>query len=406
MLEFKYTAKDTKSNEVVKSSVKADSEKAAAKLLIAQGLMPLELAPQTEGGGFLSKFTNKVPTKARILFTRQLSTLINAGLPLAQSLHTVREQTEHKKLQSVVQDVIASVEGGSALSAAFAKHPEVFDDVYIALISAGEVSGTLDKALERIADQQEKDAEIMGKVKGAMVYPAIVSLVMVGVIIFMLVTVVPQIQRLYKDLHQDLPLATAIMVAAANFIISFWWIVLAAIGVLIYFGLAWTKTSGGKRFIDGVKLNMPMFGSLFRKLYMARFARSAETLMSTGVQMLDTLKISARAVNNTYVADAITRAASKVQEGKTLSSSLKNEEYILPLVPQMISIGEQSGGIDAMLGKAATFYENELDQAIKAISTMIEPILMVMLAGVAGLMIGAVLFPIYSLVGSGAASKR
>lgn len=405
MLDFNYTAKDTSSNKVVKSTVKADSEKSAAKLLIAQGLMPLEIVEQTSSGNIFSKLANKVPGKSRIVFSRQLSTLINAGLPLAQSLHTVKEQTENKRLQAIIQDVITAVEGGSTLSSAFGKHPDVFDDVYIALISAGEVSGTLDKALERIADQQEKDAEIMGKVKGAMVYPLIVSLVMVGVIVFMLVTVVPQIQKLYKDLHQELPIITAIMVGAADFLIHYWWIALAVMGVLVYFAINWTKTTNGRKFIDGVKLNIPLFGTLFRKLYMARFARSTETLMSTGVQMLETLKISARAVNNVYVAAAINRAADKVKDGKTLSSSLKGEDYILPLVPQMISIGEQSGGIDAMLGKAATFYENELDQSIKAISTMIEPILMVMLAGVAGLMIGAVLFPIYSLVGSGAAAR-
>jgi type IV pilus assembly protein PilC len=405
MLDFNYTAKDTSSNKVVKSTVKADSEKSASKLLIAQGLMPLEITEQTSSGNIFSKLANKVPGKSRIVFSRQLSTLINAGLPLAQSLHTVREQTENKRLQAIIQDIITAVEGGSTLSSAFGKHPDVFDDVYIALISAGEVSGTLDKALERIADQQEKDAEIMGKVKGAMVYPLIVSLVMVGVIVFMLVTVVPQIQRLYKDLHQQLPVITAVMVAAADFLIHYWWIALAVLGILIYFGINWSKTTSGRKVIDGFKLNVPLFGPLFRKLYMARFARSTETLMSTGVQMLETLKISARAVNNVHIAAAINRAADKVKDGKALSVSLKGEEYVLPLVPQMISIGEQSGGIDAMLGKAATFYENELDQSIKAISTMIEPILMVMLAGVAGLMIGAVLFPIYSLVGSGAAAR-
>lgn len=405
MLNFNYTAKDTSTNKVVKSTVKADSEKSAAKLLIAQGMMPLEIKEQSEAGGILSKLKNKVPGKARIVFSRQLSTLINAGLPLAQSLHTVREQTENKRLQAITQDIITAIEGGSSLSAAFSKHPDVFDDVYIALISAGEVSGTLDKALERIADQQEKDAEIMGKVKGAMVYPLIVSLVMVAVIVFMLVTVVPQIEKLYNDLHQDLPVITAVMVAMANFLTQYWWIALGVLAILIYFGINWSKTASGRRTIDAFKLNVPMFGVLFRKLYMARFARSTETLMSTGVQMLETLRISARAVNNVHVAEEINRAAEKVKDGKALSVALKGEEYILPLVPQMISIGEQSGGIDAMLGKAATFYENELDQTIKAISTMIEPILMVMLAGVAGLMIGAVLFPIYSLVGSGATAR-
>lgn len=402
MLEFNYVAKDQATNKQVHSTLKAESEKAAARLLMEQGYTPIKLTEKTESKNLLSALTNRVSTKDRVVFSRQLATLINAGLPLAQSLHTVRDQTPNKKLQSIAQDVLTSIEGGSTLSSAFGKHPKVFNDVFIALISAGEASGTLDKALERIADQQEKDAEIMSKVKGAMIYPLIVSLVMVGVIIFMLVTVVPQIGKLYKDLKQELPLLTKIMVATANFIQQFWYIVIIAVGIGIYLLYQWSKTEEGRKAVDSIKLNMPMFGSLFRKLYMARFARTAETLMSTGVPMLETLNITQKAVSNVHVADAISRASEKVKGGKALSVALKDEQYILSLVPQMISIGEQSGGIDKMLEKAATFYENELDQTIKAISTMIEPILMVMLAGVAGVMIGAVLFPIYNLVGSGA----
>jgi type IV pilus assembly protein PilC len=402
MLEFNYIAKDKASNKQVHSTVKAESERSAAKLLMDQGYMPLKITEKGEEGGFFSALTNRVSTKDRIVFTRQLATLINAGLPLAQSLHTVRDQTANKKLQSVAQDIITSIEGGSSLSVAFAKHPGVFDDVFIALVSAGEASGTLDRALERIADQQEKDAEIMAKVKGAMVYPFIVSLVMVGVIVFMLVTVVPQVGKLYDDLHQDLPLLTVVMVTVSSIIQKFWPFVLIGIGILIYFGRSWSKTDGGKKAIDLMKLNVPLFGVLFRKLYMARFARTTETLMSTGVPMLETLNITKRAVNNVYISEAIGRASDKVRGGKALSVALKNEDYILPLIPQMISIGEQSGGIDAMLNKAAGFYENELDQTIRAISTLIEPIMMVALAGVAGVMIGAVLFPIYALVGNGA----
>ena len=402
MLEFNYIAKDKASNKQVHSTVKAESERSAAKLLMEQGYMPLKITEKSEEGGFFSAITNRVSTKDRIVFTRQLATLINAGLPLAQSLHTVRDQTANKKLQSIAQDIITSIEGGSSLSNAFSKHPGVFDDVFIALVSAGEASGTLDRALERIADQQEKDAEIMAKVKGAMVYPLIVSLVMVGVIVFMLVTVVPQVGKLYADLRQDLPLLTVVMVAMSTFIQKFWPFVLIMIGVAIYFLRAWAKTDGGRKALDLMKLNVPLFGVLFRKLYMARFARTTETLMSTGVPMLETLNITKRAVSNVYIADAITRASDKVRGGKALSVALKNEDYILPLVPQMISIGEQSGGIDAMLSKAASFYENELDQTIRSISTLIEPIMMVALAGVAGIMIGAVLFPIYALVGNGA----
>ncbi|HET6622678.1 MAG TPA: type II secretion system F family protein, partial [Candidatus Saccharimonadales bacterium] len=318
-------------------------------------------------------------------------------LPLAQGLHTVQEQTTNKRLKVVVQDIITSVEGGSSLAKAFAKHPELFDEIYIALIAAGEVSGTLDKSLERIADQQEKDAAIASKIRGAMVYPMIVVFVMLGVVIFMLTTVVPQIEILYDNLNKELPTLTAIMVGAADFLTRFWWLIIIIIGLGVFYLRRYSKTPAGIRTFDTLKINMPLFGEMFRKLYMARFTRTGQTLLVSGVQMLEMLRISSQAVGNVLVAESITRASEKVKSGKSLATSLKNEEYILPLVYQMISIGEQSGGVDAMMGKAAGFYENELDDAIKAISTSIEPILMVLLAVVAGGMVGAILFPVYKL---------
>lgn len=401
MLTFAYTARDTASNKIVKSTVQAENERSAAKLLMGRNLMPLEIIPESEKGSLLGFLKNRVSTKDKVIFTRQLSTLINAGLPLSQSLHTVQEQTPNKKLKSTAQEVISSVEGGSSLGDAFAKHPKIFNDLFIALVAAGEVSGTLDKALERIANQQEKDAEIASKVKGAMVYPAIVLFVILGVIIFMLTTVVPQIENLYDNLHKSLPFITAIMVAAAKVVTNFWWLLLLLFGAGIYFLRRYVQTANGRRALDNLKLNVPLFGEMFRKLYMARFTRTGETLLVSGVPMLEMMRISSRAVGNVIVHDAILRAGEKVKSGKSLSSSLKNEQYILPLVPQMINIGEQSGSIDGMMAKAATFYETELDNTIRSISTAIEPILMVVLAVVAGGMVAAILLPIYGLIGSG-----
>lgn len=400
MLTFDYTARDTTSNKIIKSTVQAESERSAAKLLMAQGIVPLELIEQTKKTGLFSRFTNRVSTKDRIIYTRQLATLINAGLPLAQSLHTLSDQTTNKRLVSINNDIITSIEGGSSLSVAFGKHPEVFNDVYIALIAAGEVSGTLDEAMERIANQQEKDAELISKVRGAMVYPAIVLVVIVGVIAFMLLTIVPQIEKLYHDLKKELPFITAAMVSISNFMITFWWLVLLLLVAAGYFGKRYVETPAGRKTWDTFKLNVPLFGGMFRKLYMARFTRTGQTLMASGVQMLEMLRIAARAVNNVPVSEAILRAADKVKGGKALSMALKNEDYVLSLVPQMIGIGEQSGGIDKMMGKAATYYENELDTSIRSISTAIEPVLMVVLAGVAGLMVGAILLPVYGLVGN------
>lgn len=405
MLTYEYEAKDPATGKHIKSTVQADSEKAAGKLLIAQGYTPLHIIEQGKKTNPLSALTNRITTKDRIIFSRQLSTLMSAGLPLAQSLHTVAEQTDNKKMASIVNEIIASIEGGNTLATSFAKHPDVFSDVYIALVTAGETSGTLDEALERIANQQEKDAEMMGKVTGALVYPGIVMFVIMGVIGFMLFTVVPQVEKLYKDLKAELPFLTQAMVAASSFLTKYWWLVLIVIGISGYFLKQYIATDGGRRMVDTLKINMPVFGVMFKKLYMARLTRTGQTLMTTGVPMLETLKITAQAVNNVLISEAIMRASEKVKGGKALSESLKTEQYILSLVPQMISIGEQSGGIDAMMGKAATFYENELDNTIRGISTAIEPILMVVLAVVAGGMVGAILMPIYSLIGSGAVAK-
>lgn len=398
MRKFNYEARDKATGKIIKSMVQADSETEAAKVLIAQGYMPLSLKEEDENGNLLARLSNRITRKDRIIFSRQLATLIGAGLPLTQSLRTVLDQTSNKRMQEVVQEIIADVEGGKSLSSAFSKHPEVFNKLYVALVTAGETSGTLDDALRRISTQQEKDAAMISKIRGAMVYPAIVLVVMLAVMLFMMFTIIPQVEKLYVDTKQELPFLTAILIGVSNFMISYWWLVFIVAAIGIYFLRQYSKTESGIRTFDSLKLNMPVFNGLMRRLYMARFTRTGQTLLATGVPMLDVLKISSDAVSNTLVSEEIDRAANKVQSGKALSTALSNEDYILAMVPQMIKIGEQSGKIDEMMGKTAQVYEDELDEQIKNFSTMIEPVLMVILALFAGGIIGAVLFPIYSLV--------
>jgi len=398
MKKFNYEARDQATNKIAKATVQADSESAAARLLISQGFIPLNIKEQNVNESFLARITSRITTKDKIVFTRQLATLIGAGLPLAQSLNTVLEQTENKKLQSIIQEIIASIEGGKTLSESFAKHPTVFDPVFLALVGAGELSGTLDKALQRVADQQEKDAVIASKIKGALTYPIIVLVVIFGVLAFMLFTVVPQVEKLYHDLKRDLPFLTQIMVDAASFLANFWWIALIVSVAVIYFFIQYLKTASGIKMADTFKLRVPIFGNMFQKLYMGRLTRTGQTLLGSGVSMLDMLNITSKAINNTIIEKSIVRAADKVKGGKALSASLKSEDFILPLVPQMIKIGEQSGRIDEMMGKTAQVYEDELDEQVKTISTAIEPVLMVFLAVVAGGMVAAILLPIYSLV--------
>ena len=400
MKKYDYEARDSASNKIVKSVVQADSENAAAKLLTAQGFVPLKIELQDDKTNFFARFSGRITTKDRVVFTRQLATLIGAGLPLAQSLRTVQEQTTNKRMQEIVQEIISDVEGGKSLSDSFAKHPEAFNKVYVALISAGETSGTMDDSLKRLAAQQEKDAAMMSKIRGAMMYPSIVLVVIILVIGFMLFTVVPQVEGLYRDLNKGLPFVTLAMIKIANFFSSLWWLVILAMIIGGYFLAQYLKTEQGIRTKDIFKLNVPMFKGMFRKMYMARFARTGQVLLSTGVPMLDMLRITSDAVNNVIISEGILRASDKVKGGKALSASLSNEDYFLAMVPQMIKIGEQSGKIDEMMGKTAQVYEDELDEEIRALSTAIEPVLMVFLAIVAGTMVAAILLPIYSLVGN------
>ena len=398
MKKFSYKVKDRVTGKVIKGEISADSQRAAGKALIDQGYILQDDIYEVGQENALARFMNRITTKDKIVFTRQFATLIGAGLPLAQALRTVSEQTENKKMRSVVDDILASVESGSSLKDAFSKFPDVFDKVYLALIAAGEMSGTLDESLRRVATQQEKDAAMMSKIRGALTYPVIVLVVIGLVMTFMMVQVVPQVKQLYKDMHQELPFATQILIGISDFIINFWWLVLVGIGVAGYFFRQYLKTESGIKFAANFKLNVPLFSPLFRKLYMARFARTGQLLLSTGVALLDMLNICGDAMNNIIVKKSIDEAGKLVQSGKSLSESLKGKDYILDMVPQMINIGEQSGKIDEMLGKTAQVYEDELDEQIKAISTLIEPILMVVMALMAGGLIGAILFPIYSLV--------
>ena len=216
-------------------------------------------------------------------------------------------------MQEVIQKIVADVEGNKTLSSAFSKHPEVFNKIYIALVTAGEASGTLDEALKRIAAQQEKDAAMLSKIRGAMIYPAIVLVVMVAVMLFMIFTIVPQVEKLYSDMKETLPFLTAVLISISNFMIKFWWLMLIILAVIAYFARQYFKTDAGIRTLDTIKLNMPPFNGMMRRLYMARFTRTGQTLLATGVPMLDMLKISSEAVNNVIVSEEITRAAGKVQ---------------------------------------------------------------------------------------------
>jgi type IV pilus assembly protein PilC len=401
MLTYKYEARDPATGRKINGEVQAESEQEVIKSVKDQGYALLSVKAESAGGmfGFTSK---KVKPKEKVIFSRQLSTLIGAGLPLLQSLTSVTNQTKSKPLKVVLTEIISDIEAGKAFAAALGKHPKIFNQIFVNLVAAGEASGTLDRALERLANQQEKDAEILSKVRGAMIYPVIVLLVMSAVVTFMLVSVLPQVKSLYDGLPSaNLPFITIALLALSDLVVNYWWIIVGAIGVVVFLSSRWASTGSGVVVVDGLKLHMWPIAPLFSRMYMARFARTSTTLVASGVPLLQVLDITSRSINNTLVEKSLNIATEKVKGGKSLSVGLTGDANFLELVPQMIKIGEDSGQLEQMLEKTADYYEKEVDDQIKAISTIIEPLLMVILGVVAITIVAAILLPIYGLVGTG-----
>ena len=401
-MNYTYKARNPRDNKIITSKVQAENQNGAYKAIKNLGLTPLEINAEGSGSfAFIGDFMNRVSINDKVLFSRQLSTLIDAGLPIVQSLNSVASQTKNKKLKTVIGQIVTDVEGGLSLSKAMTNFPKIFSPVYINLIAAGETSGTIDKALERIANQQEKDAEIISKVRGAMIYPAIVMLVMVGVVTFMIVTVLPQVQILYDGLPgAKLPLLTTVLLSVSHFIIKDWWIVLITLGILGFATFQLLRTKKGNKIVDTLKIRSWPIKNLMMKLYMARFTRMCSTLIASGVPLIQVLEITAKSVNNVIIEGSITKAITKVKGGKSLSESIKGDPNFLVLVPNMLSIGEESGSLEQMMGKTAEYYEKEVDTEIKNVSTIIEPVMMIILGVVAIIIVAAVLLPIYGLAGN------
>ncbi|MEI6169849.1 MAG: type II secretion system F family protein [Candidatus Saccharibacteria bacterium] len=400
MIDYIYTAKDKQTGESRKGKISADSKNAAAGILNEKQLYPIkiELAADAEPIWKKAAFGSGVKTKDRVIFTRQLSTLVKAGLPITQALNTAIEQVNNTKFKGILQKIATSVEGGQSLSSSFAQYPQLFNHIFISLVDAGEQSGTLDESLLRLADQQEKQQQISGKVRGALVYPSIVFAVIIGVVIFMVTTVLPQVGTLYKELGQKLPIITSGLLAVSNAIIRFWYLFILLIVAMVLGIRVGVKTPKGREIFDRLKLKAPILGPLFKKVYAARFTRTLSSLINSGVPLLRSLKIAGESVDNIVVQKVIDKAAEKVKTGESLSSALTGHDEIVQLVPQMINVGEESGSLGDMLEKVATFFEDEVDQTVKNVSAIIEPVMIVFLGVTVLFIVIAVLFPIYNLV--------
>ncbi len=392
MAAYAYNAINAQGLELT-GEVHAPSLDAAREQLRVRGLLAdaLEELPAS-GEESVRTALKKVKAKSLQIFSRQFATMIDAGLNIVSALHILEHQTADKYLAVVIGEVRADVEGGALLSQALARHPKVFSRLYVSMVEAGEAAGILDEVLDRLALQIEKDSNIRRRVKGAMIYPALVVTFASLVLTAMLLFLVPVFQRMYTQLGGELPTMTKTIIAASDLLRHQWYLVFPTIGLTIFSFFRWKRSSSGRRHWDAFKLKIPMkIGDIVLKVTMARFARTLSTLVAAGIDIIKALEITATTAGNWVVEDALGTVKEQVHRGMPIAQPMVEHPVFPPMVSQMVKIGEETGELDAMLGKIADFYEEEVDASIAALTSIIEPIMMI---GV-GIMVGVVILSMY-----------
>lgn len=396
-MEFTYQARDSAGN-LKTGTVEAVNETSAFQILEKNNLLVIKILPLT-GLTALERmrFFDRVSPKDTVLFSRQLSTLINAKVPIVQALTILSTQVSSEKLKSVITEVAQHVESGDSLSSALARYPKVFSNLYVNLVRAGELSGTMDESLSYLANQLEKDYDLRSKVVGAMAYPAFIlfALFVVGTLMFLYV--LPPLIGVLSESSVELPITTKILIAVTTILQNYWWLVFlvmigAAVGYRFY-----SVTASGRYVIDLLKIKVPVFGKLFQKVYMARFARNLSTLVAGGIPIVKALEAVADIVGNTIYRDIILEASGQVRNGRSIASALTSHKEFPPIVAQMVQIGESTGRLQEIMEKLAIFYEKEVEGVIKVLTTLLEPIIMMLLGLAVAVMVAGILLPIYNL---------
>jgi type IV pilus assembly protein PilC len=398
---FQYKVKD-KAGKLVEGSLEAENAQLVVSKLRSMGYVPIEI--QQQGGTKLRGdlkipfFTDRVKLKDVAVFSRQFATMINSGLSLLRSLNILAEQTESKPLAEMVGQVRMDVERGSSLSQAMAKHPKAFGRLYVSMVRAGEVGGALDSVLMRLADTIEKQVELRRKVKSAMTYPLVVAILVLTIVTAMLLFVIPMFQGIYKQLGGTLPAPTQFLINISNILRKFWYLIFAA---EIAGGFAfrwWINSDEGRKQWDAIKLKVPVFGKLVRKTALARFSRTLSALVRSGVPILESLDIVAETAGNHVVANAVRETQAAVKRGDPLSKKLEDHPVFPPMVVQMMAVGEETGALDEMLDKIADFYDQEVEATVDALTSLIEPILIVVMGVCVGGMIISLYLPMFNII--------
>jgi type IV pilus assembly protein PilC len=399
MAQFTYTARSV-NGELKSATIDAPNRDEVIKQLKQQRLMVVKI---DEGTATKKKRGGRIKMRDIVIFTRQFSTMINAGLPLVQALDILATQSENPALKDVTRQVVFDVESGNTVADALRKHPNAFSDLYVNMVAAGEAGGILDTILMRLAVFMEKNDALVRKVKGAMIYPGVIMSVAAIAITILLVFVIPTFQTMFASAGIALPLPTRIVIGMSHFLKSFWWAVLAVIGVTVFALKRYYATSNGKLTIDRFLLRMPVLGDVLRKSAVSRFTRTLGTLISSGVSILDGLEITAKTSGNRVIQDAIMESRASIAGGETIAAPLKKSQVFPPMVISMIAVGEQTGGLDEMLTKIADFYDEEVDAAVSGLLALMEPVMIVFLGVIVGGMVVAMYLPIFDMVNAAGA---
>ncbi len=398
MAVYAYKAR-SRGGEVLEDQIEGSDTMAVASALRQQGLMVINIKEQGVGQKDLLAAFKSVKLADLVIFTRQFATMINAGLPIVRSLYVLGEQTSNKQLGDTIVDIRKDVEAGLALSEALEKHPKAFSKLYTEMVKAGEVGGILDDVLIRIAFQLEKDQELRRKVKSAMTYPTVVLVIAILAASFMLIFIVPIFAKMFADLGGTLPIPTQIAMTLSNILTSIWGVFVygALIGGVIFF-LRWIKTENGRKYWGKISLKLPAkIGDIIQKVALARFARTLGTLSAAGVPILQSLEITATSSGNWVIEQALLKSRDSIREGIPIYKPLEDEWVFPPMVTRMIAVGEETGDIDGMLTKIAEFYESEVDAAVKALTSIIEPLMIAVVGGIVGGIIIAMYLPMFKI---------
>jgi type IV pilus assembly protein PilC len=387
-----------KGGKIQQGVMAAENKEAVVAMLRRQQVL---VTAVTEKGKeiALPKFGGGVKQKEIAIFTRQFSVMIDAGLPLVQCLEILGSQQKNRVFQKVLFEVRQDVESGSTLADSLRRHPKVFNDLFCNMIAAGEAGGILDTILQRMSTYIEKRVKLQAAVRSAMIYPVAVVTIAVGVVVIILWKVIPTFAALFEGLGAQLPLPTRITIAVSHFLGRYMWLIVLLMGAGAFGLFQYHRTHKGKRQIDGIILKLPVLGMLQRKIAVARFCRTLGTLLTSGVPILDGLEITARTSGNSIVEDAIMATRKSIEEGKTIAQPLEETDVFPPMVIQMISVGEQTGALDAMLSKIADFYEDEVDEAVENLMSLLEPVMILFLGVMIGGIVISMYMPMFSLIG-------